>query len=89
MTAWRRPPADVLLVPHHGSRNSLAPKDLQRHPAALACCSAGRHNRYGHPHPQVRAAYARAQIPFYVTADRASLFIYCAGQGLEVATPYA
>lgn len=89
MTAWHRPPADVLLVPHHGSRNSLAPQDLQRHPAALACCSAGRHNRYGHPHPQVRAAYARAQIPFYVTADQASLFIYRAGQGLEVATPYA
>ncbi|MFP5522127.1 DNA internalization-related competence protein ComEC/Rec2 [Peptococcus simiae] len=86
---WDRPAADIFLVPHHGSRYSLDPADLRTHRPRLACCSAGPHNRYGHPHPQVRAAYRRAEIPFYLTAEAGSLYISRMPEGLEVRTPYA
>lgn len=45
--------ADVLKVPHHGSRTSSSPAFLDRVRPALAIASSGRGNRFGHPHPDV------------------------------------
>jgi len=44
--------ADVLVVPHHGSRTS-DPEFLVAVGATTAVISAGRGNRHGHPHPEV------------------------------------
>lgn len=41
--------ADVLKVPHHGSRTSTSPELLERVAPRLAVLSAGRRNRFGHP----------------------------------------
>ncbi len=50
-------PATVVKVPHHGARSSLArPWLAQLHPQ-VAVVSAGRHNAYHHPHPEVVSAY--------------------------------
>ncbi|KIL44470.1 DNA internalization-related competence protein ComEC/Rec2 [Jeotgalibacillus soli] len=45
--------ADVLKVGHHGSNTSTSDLFLQTIQPAYAIISAGRNNRYGHPHPDV------------------------------------
>lgn len=45
--------ADVLKVGHHGSRTSTTEAFVDRVNARSAAISAGRENRYGHPHPDV------------------------------------
>jgi len=48
--------ADVLKVAHHGSRTSSTPAFLEAVAPAVAVVSAGRRNRFGHPHPRTLAA---------------------------------
>jgi competence protein ComEC len=50
--------ADVLLVPHHGSRTSSSPPLLDAVAPRLALVQAGWRNRFGHPAPAVVEAYA-------------------------------
>ena len=54
--------ADVLLVPHHGSRTSSSAPFLDAVAPGLALVSAGHRNRFGHPHPAVLARYAARGI---------------------------
>ncbi len=49
--------ADVLLVPHHGSKTSSSPSLLDAVRPRLALVQAGYRNRFGHPAPPVREAY--------------------------------
>ncbi|MDE2599351.1 MAG: DNA internalization-related competence protein ComEC/Rec2 [Rhodocyclaceae bacterium] len=49
--------ADVLLVPHHGSRTSSTPEFLAAVDAKLAIIPVGYRNRFRHPHPAVLARY--------------------------------
>jgi competence protein ComEC len=44
---------DVLKVAHHGSRTSSSTEFLNHFKPRLAVISVGRHNWFGHPHPQV------------------------------------
>ncbi|GAA4939804.1 competence protein ComEC [Actinomycetospora succinea] len=50
--------AEILKVPHHGSRSSL-PTFLTAARASLALVSVGRGNTYGHPNPRVVDLLAR------------------------------
>lgn len=50
--------ADVLLVPHHGSRTSSTPEFLAAVGARHAIIPVGYRNRFRHPHPAVLARYA-------------------------------
>ena len=45
--------ADVVLVPHHGSRHSSTPGFIAATQARRALVSAGYSNRFGHPDPEV------------------------------------
>jgi competence protein ComEC len=45
--------ADVLLVPHHGSRTSSTPAFLRAVAPRFALVQAGYRNRFGHPAPDV------------------------------------
>ena len=47
--------ADVLLVPHHGSRTSSAPAFLAAVRPLHALFTTGYRNRFGHPKPEVLA----------------------------------
>jgi competence protein ComEC len=57
------PRADVLLVPHHGSRTSSTPEFLDAVQPQLALVQAGYRNRFGHPSPVVLARYTERHIP--------------------------
>lgn len=50
--------ADVLLVPHHGSRTSSNEQFLAAVRPSLAIVPTGYRNRFGHPSPEVLARYA-------------------------------
>lgn len=49
--------AEVLKVPHHGSKTSSASSFLRAVHPQLAVISVGKGNRYGHPHPSILARY--------------------------------
>ncbi|UGB39382.1 DNA internalization-related competence protein ComEC/Rec2 [Frateuria soli] len=65
----------VLVVPHHGSRYSSAPRFIAAIAPRLALVSAGWHNRFGHPHPLVLQRYAEAGVPLLDTATRGAIEI--------------
>jgi competence protein ComEC len=50
--------ADVLIVPHHGSRTSSTPDFIAAVTPSIAVVTAGYRNRFGHPRPDVLARYA-------------------------------
>ncbi len=54
--------ADLLLVPHHGSKTSSTPQLLDAVQPRLALVQAGYRNRFGHPVPQVVARYEERGI---------------------------
>ncbi len=59
--------ADLLLVPHHGSKTSSSDAFLDAVRPRVALVQAGYRNRYGHPAPAVMARYARRSIPVFVS----------------------
>ena len=54
--------ADVLLVPHHGSKTSSTSEFLDTVQPRFALVQSGYRNRYGHPAPAVAQRYAYKQI---------------------------
>lgn len=65
----------VLKAGHHGSDTSTTAEFLEFLQPRLAVISAGRNNRYGHPHPNVTARLDEQQIPYFVTADHGTVGI--------------
>jgi competence protein ComEC len=51
LSKWLR--ADVIKVPHHGSRRSAGAEFLSKVSPSVAVISAGRENSFGHPSPDV------------------------------------
>ncbi|WP_077001404.1 DNA internalization-related competence protein ComEC/Rec2 [Variovorax sp. KK3] len=54
--------ADLLLVPHHGSKTSSSPALLDAVRPRIALVQAGYRNRFGHPAADVLARYAERDI---------------------------
>lgn len=54
--------ADVLVVPHHGSKTSSSEEFLDAVQPRLALVQSGYHNRFGHPARAVMVRYAQRQI---------------------------
>ncbi|WP_419784860.1 DNA internalization-related competence protein ComEC/Rec2 [Pseudodesulfovibrio sp.] len=67
LSAGRPLKAQVLVLPHHGSRTSLNRNWYRRISPEAALCSAGYLNRYGFPHSEVVDA---VWVPIYDTASR-------------------
>jgi competence protein ComEC len=59
--------ADVLLVPHHGSKTSSSAAFLDAVRPPLALVQAGYRNRFGHPAAPVMARYAERGIAVFVS----------------------
>ena len=59
--------ADVIVVPHHGSRTSSTPAFVAAVEAVIAVYAAGYRNRFGHPRPDIVARYESAGARGYRT----------------------
>jgi competence protein ComEC len=66
-------PPPILLVPHHGSKTSSSAAFITAVRPSLALVSAGWHNRFGHPKPEVLARYAQAHVPVFNTAEQGAI----------------
>lgn len=60
--------ADILKVPHHGSKTSSSEEFLEAVEPSLAIISVGRDNSYGHPSPIVLARYEEFGIKILQTS---------------------
>lgn len=61
--------ADLVFVPHHGSRSSSSAEFVEATQAKLAFNSAGRDNSYGHPHHEVRQRWLLSGARWLDTAE--------------------
>ena len=69
--------ADVLLVPHHGSRTSSTPAFIAAVEPDIAVYAAGYRNRFGHPRPDIVARYeSRGVRGFRTDLDGALTFTF-------------
>jgi competence protein ComEC len=59
--------ADVLLVPHHGSKSSSSAAFLDAVAPQIALVQSGYRNRYGHPAESVLVRYQERQIRVFDT----------------------
>jgi competence protein ComEC len=71
--------ADVLKVPHHGSRTSTTADFLARVSPRIALVGVGRRNRFGHPAPEVLARLAAAGVRVFRTDRDGDLALRLAG----------
>lgn len=65
--------ADVLLMPHHGSKTSSTPEFLAAVKPDLAILSVGYRNRFRHPHADVMRRYADAGVPVFRSDEGGAL----------------
>ncbi len=69
-------PTDLVLVPHHGSKNSWRADFYEALSPQLALISAGVNNRYGHPHAETTDGLAKLAIPNSCTAQDGAVQLY-------------
>jgi competence protein ComEC len=62
-------PVTILKAGHHGSRTSSSMAFIDAARPSITVFSAGRENRYGHPHPEVTERFSRSGLPVVTTAD--------------------
>jgi len=65
--------SDILKVPHHGSRTSSSTGFLLAIQPKLAVISAGRENKFGHPHQDVLKRYESFGIPIRSTVNEGTI----------------
>ncbi len=61
--------ADLLLVPHHGSKTSSTPEFLDAVQPRIALVQAGYRNRFSHPVPEVMARYKERDVSVIQSAS--------------------
>ena len=76
--------ADVLKVPHHGSRTSSSAAFVAAVAPSVAVVPVGRDNRYGHPHAAALAAYRGVRV--YRTDRDGTVTVRTDGASLTVET---
>lgn len=64
---------DVLVLGHHGSKNSSAYDFLAHYKPKLVLASAGFANRYGHPSQELYARVEALNLPLLTTIDQGSV----------------
>ena len=74
-------PRAILKAPHHGSNTSSNAELIDHFRPALAVTSSGRHNRFGHPHPDVLSRYEQRGVNVYRIDQRGSIIVTIDNQG--------
>jgi competence protein ComEC len=78
--------ADVLKVPHHGSRTSSTEDFLDAVRPRCAVISVGVRSRFGHPHREVVDRYLRRGIRVLQTGREGTVTVSTDGRSLNVRT---
>lgn len=76
--------ADLLLVPHHGSRSSSSPAFVSAVAPRWAAISAGAGNRFGHPHAEVTQRYLDAGARILPSARHGRISWLFASDGARI-----
>ena len=76
--------ADILQIPHHGSRTSTHPEFIQRVQPRVGVITAGSGNPYGHPHPGVLATLAQHHVRVFRTDRHGAITITSDGTTYDV-----
>ena len=80
--------ADVMQVPHHGSKTSTLP-DFVRHVRPRdGIISLGSGNPYGHPHPRVLNTLAEQQVRVWRTDTHGAVTVSTDGSTYEILSHY-
>lgn len=79
----RELPADVLVVPHHGSRTSSTPEFVGAVSPRLAIFATGYRNRFGHPHPAVVAVYRQRGVKMLRTDAAGAVSVRMTASGID------
>ncbi len=66
---------DVLKVAHHGSRNSTSKEFLESCTPDITFISAGKDNRYGHPHEELLKRLENAGCKIYNTQENGAIML--------------
>lgn len=82
--------ADVMVIPHHGSKTSSTDDFLDAVKPSIALLPVGYRNRFRHPHPEVMARYAERNVKIYRTDDSGAITLKFAADanGTPAVTEY-
>lgn len=64
---------DILKVGHHGSKTSSSEKFLKKVRPTLALISAGKNNKFNHPHQEITNRFQKLGIRYLVTSQYGSI----------------
>lgn len=78
--------ADVIIIPHHGSKDAINQKWVTSLQAEYAINSSAKMNRWGLPHPRVISNYARSGTWLLDTADHGRIDLILTDQRIELKT---
>lgn len=78
--------ADVVKVPHHGSRTSSTQPFIDAVNARYAIISVGRSSPFGHPHSDVVERWKAAGVNVMTTGERGMISISTDGRDLQIQT---
>ncbi len=76
--------ADLLVVPHHGSKTSSTPEFIQAVRPRLALISVGQGNRFGHPRPEIVQRYVSQGVALEDTASDGLVRVRLDAAGVRV-----
>jgi len=75
---------EYIKVPHHGSKNGLTQELLERSKPDVAVISAGKNNRYGHPHQEVVDMLNNSNIKIFGTYDDGDIEVITDGESWQI-----
>jgi competence protein ComEC len=76
--------ADVLIVPHHGSRTSSTPAFIAAVAPRIAIVTAGHRNRFGHPRPDIVARYLVREVALPRTDQDGAVIVTLRDGGVAI-----
>ncbi len=78
--------ADVIKVPHHGSRTSSTQGFVEAVNADFAIVSVGRRSMFGHPHREVVERWTKSGAKVMTTGEKGTMSFSTDGHDLKVST---
>ncbi len=75
---------DILKVAHHGSKNSTIDIFLEKAVPKIGLISAGRNNRYGHPHQETLERLENLGCRIYSTQDYGAVTVKTDGNEIQI-----